>query len=151
MEILMFLYVLMVRYAIFFNFAKKIRFLCRQRFQRLYLINVVWYIHHVWLCSLGIKRSGNIDKNPGPNPNSWDCLSIFHWNLNNIFGHNFFKLYLLRVSVSINKMNIMCFSKSYLNSIISSDNLELLGFDLVCADNSTNTKRGMFPFIIIIP
>ena len=49
---------------------------------------------------------------------------------------------LLRAYISINK--IICFSETYLDSSISSDNdnLELPGYNLVRADNPTNTKRG---------
>ena len=46
--------------------------------------------------------------------------------------------------ISINKTDIICLSETYLDSSISSDNdnLELPGYNLVCADNPTNTKRG---------
>ena len=43
--------------------------------------NVVLYIHHTWINSLVIKCIGNIEKNPGPKPNSWDSLPICHYNL----------------------------------------------------------------------
>ena len=98
----------------------------------------------MWLCSLAIKRSGDIEENPGPKPNSCDCLSICHWNLNSIPAHNFIKLSLLRAYISINKTDIICLSETYLDSSIPSDddNLELPGYNLVRADNPTNTKRG---------
>ena len=39
---------------------------------------------------------------------------------------------------------ILCLSETYLDSSIPSDddNLELPGYNLVCTDNPTNTKRG---------
>ena len=51
---------------------------------------------------------------------------------------------LLRAYISINKIDIICLSETYLDSIIPSDddNLELPGYNLVLADNPTNTKRG---------
>ena len=51
---------------------------------------------------------------------------------------------LLRAYISINKTDIICLSETYLDSSISSDdvNLELPGYNLVRADNPTNTKRG---------
>ena len=51
---------------------------------------------------------------------------------------------LLRAYISINKIDTICLSEIYLHSSISSDNLnlELLGYNLIRADNSTNTKRG---------
>ena len=71
-------------------------------------------------------------------------LSICHWNLNSTSAHNFIKLTLLRAYISINKIDIICLSETYLDSSIPSDddNLELPGYNLVRADNPTNTKRG---------
>ena len=71
-------------------------------------------------------------------------LSICHWNLNSTSARNFIKLTLLRAYISINKTDIICLSETYLDSSIPSDddNLELPGYNLVRADNPTNTKRG---------
>ena len=68
----------------------------------------------------------------GPKSNSSECLSIFHWNLNSISAHNFIKSSLLRVYISIDKIDIICLSETYLDSNISSDNdnLELPGYNL---------------------
>ena len=46
--------------------------------------------------------------------------------------------------ISINKIDIICLSETYLDSSILSDddNSELPGYNLVRADNPTNTKRG---------
>ena len=98
----------------------------------------------MWLYTLVIKRSGDIEENPGPKPNSCECLSIFHWNLNKPSAHNFIKLFFLRAYISINKIDIICLSETYLDSSISSenDNLELPGHNLVRADHPTNTKRN---------
>ena len=107
----------------------------------------------MWLYSLAIKLSGDIKENPGPKPNSCDCLSICHWNLNSISVHNFIKMSLLRASISINKTDITCFSENYLDSSIPSDddNLVLPGYNLVRVDNLLILKEAVFTFIIIIP
>ena len=141
-EILIFL--LTVRFAISLSSTQNIRSLRQSLFHSLYFISVVSYLHHVWLYSLTIKRSGNIKENPSPKPNSCDCLSICHWNLNSMSAHNFIKLSLLRVYTSINKIDIMCLSETYLDSRILSDdvNLELPKYNLLHVDNPTNTKRG---------
>ena len=148
------LIVLTVRYVISLSSAQNIWFLRRSLFYSFYFINAVSYIHHhTWLYSLAIKWSGDIEKNPGPKPNSCEYLSICHWNLNSISPHNHIKLSLLRAYISINKFDIICLSETYLDSNISSDNdnLELPGYNSVHADNPTNTKRGnVFAFIIII-
>ena len=75
---------------------------------------------------------------------SCECLPICHWNLSSISAHNFIKLSLLRAYFSINKIDIICLSETYLDSSISSenDNLELPGYNLVRANHPTNTKRG---------
>ena len=98
----------------------------------------------MWLYSLAIKCTGDVEENPGPKPNSCEYLSICHWNLNSISAHNFIKFCLLRAYISINKIDIICLSETYLDSSISSDNenLELPGYNLVRSDNPTNTKRG---------
>ena len=69
---------------------------------------------------------------------------ICYWNLNSIPAHNFQKLELLQGYISSNKVVILCFSETFLNSDISCDdsNLQLPGFDLVRADHPSNTKRG---------
>ena len=70
--------------------------------------------------------------------------SICQRNLNSICAHNFIKLSPLRAYISINKIDIICLSKAYLDSSIPSDddNMELPEYNLVRADNPTNTKRG---------
>ena len=90
----------------------------------------------MWLYSLAIKHSGDIEENPGSKPNSCKCLCRD--------AHNFIKSSLLRAYISISKIDIICFSETYLDSSISFDdvNLELPGYNLVHADNPANTKRG---------
>ena len=58
--------------------AQNFRVLHRSCFNSLYFIIVVSYIHHVWLYSIAIKRSGDIEEDPGPKVNSCDSLSICH-------------------------------------------------------------------------
>ena len=71
-------------------------------------------------------------------------MSVCYWNLNSISTHNFIKFSLPCTYISINEIYIICLSKTYLDSSISSDNdnLELPGYNLVRTDNPTNTKRG---------
>ena len=106
--------------------------------------NAVSYIHHIWLYTLAIKRSGAIEDNRGPKINSCERLPIFHSKLNSTSGHNFIKLSFLRVYISINKIDIICFSETYLGPSISAENehLVLPEFNLVRADHPTNKRRG---------
>ena len=100
-EVVIFLLLPTVRYGISLSSAQNIRFLRRSHFHSLYFMSVLSYIHYVWLYSLAIKLSGDIEENPGPKPNSSDCLSICHWNLNSISAHNFIKLSVLRAYIYI--------------------------------------------------
>ena len=71
-------------------------------------------------------------------------MSICHWNLSSIPAHNFIKLSLLCAYISINNLDIICLSETYLDSSVSSNdgNLEVPGYTLVRADNPNNIKRG---------
>ena len=57
----------------------------------LYTLMLATCICYIWVCSILITLSGDIEKNPGPKPSSCDKFSICPWNLNNISGHNFIK------------------------------------------------------------
>ena len=63
--------------------------------------------------------SGNIKMIPGPKPSSCNKFSVYDWNLNNIFAHNFVKLSLLRGYISVHNFHILNLSKTYLDSTIS--------------------------------
>ena len=80
-------------------------------------------------------------ENPDPKPNSYDSLSICHWNLNRFSAHH---LSLLRsyISISLFTNMILHASQKLTNTQVFHDNLELPGYNLVRADNPTNTKRG---------
>ena len=110
------LIVLTVRYVIPLSSAQNIWFLCRSLFHSFYFINAVSYIRHMCLYSLADKRSGDIEDNPGLKPNSYECLSICHSNLNSISAHNYIKLSLLCAYISINKIDIICLSEIYIDS-----------------------------------
>ena len=142
--IVVFLILLSVRYVISLSSAQNIRFLHRSLFRSLYFMSVLSHIHYLRLYFLAIKLSGAIEENPGPKANSCDCLSICHWNLNRICAHTFIKLSFLCAYISINKIDIICLSETYLYSSIPSDdgNLVLPGYNLVRADNPANTKKG---------
>ena len=68
------------------------------------------YLFHVWLFFIRAKRSGDIEPNPGPKPNSCQSFSICHWNLNSISAHNFIKLSLLKpIPITSLFTNLMLF------------------------------------------
>ena len=72
------------------------------------------YICHIWVSSILISLSGDIEKNLGPKPSSCDKFFICHWNLNSISAHNFIKISLLCTYVSTHNSDILCLSETYL-------------------------------------
>ena len=88
----------------------------------------------------------------------WCFLVLFgalgcFWCVRNLFvkkKKKEFKAVLITSFILLLKIDIICLSQTYLDASISSynDNLELPGYNLVRADNPTNTKRGG---VIIIP
>ena len=55
----------------------------------LYVYTLVMFMRYIWVYSITIKMSGDIEMNPGPKPSSCNKFSICHWNLNSISAHNF--------------------------------------------------------------
>ena len=90
------------------------------------------------------NRSGDIEKNPGPKPSSYQNFSICHWNLNSISVHNFLKLPLLRAHITVHKFDVICLSETYLDSSILHDdkNLQIPDYNLHNEDHPSNVKRG---------
>ena len=111
------------------------------------------YLFHSWLFLIMTKRSGDIEQNPGPKPDSCQSFSICHWNLNSISAHNFSKLSLLRPYIAIHKFDVVCLSDTYLNASISNndDSLEVPGYNLFRADHPSITKRAVFIIEILLP
>ena len=112
--------------------------------RRLYVYMLVSFMHYIWVYSIRIKMSGDIEMNPGPKPSFCNKFSICHRNLNSISTHNFIKLSLLRAYISIHNFDILCLSETYLDSTISSNvsNLVIPGYDLYRADHPSKVKRG---------
>ena len=91
-----------------------------------------------------IHLNGDIEKNSGPKKDFCQTLSIGHWNLNSLLGHNFTKVALLKAYLSAQRFVIFCISGTYLNSSITEDNdhLRIPGYDLIRSDHPSNNKRG---------
>ena len=102
------------------------------------------YLCQVWPCKLHINLSGAIEVIPGPNSNSCETFSIFHWNLNSISAHNFSKVSFLNAYTSLHRFDIICLSETYLDSSIlcHDPNLEVQRYDLIRAGHLSNVSRG---------
>ena len=87
---------------------------------------------------------GNIELNLGPkNRNSCYIFSICHWSLNSITACNFAKVNLLQACNVIHDFDMICLSKSYLDSSVSSgnDNLYIKDYKLLRVDHPGNVKK----------
>ena len=111
-----------------------------------YICILLAFIHHIWLYLIIFNRSGDIEKNPEPKPNSYQSLSICHWNLNSISARNFLKLSLLRAYITVYKSDVICLSETNLDSSILHDdnNLQIPGYNLHREDHPLNVKQGAF-------
>ena len=89
-----------------------------------------------------LKISGDIESNPGPCKSS--TLKFYHWNLNGLAVHEFTKLSLLEGYINVNNIDIICFSETFLDSSIPTDDnrLSIPGYSMMRADPPSNTKRG---------
>ena len=95
-----------------------------------------------WFYSLLLLLSGDVELNLKRTFSN--AFSICHWNLNCISAHNHAKVFLLKAYIAIHKFDIICKSKTYLDSSTPSDdnNLEISGYTLVRSDHSSDNKRG---------
>ena len=87
---------------------------------------------------------GDVESNPGPiNTNKRD-LSIYHWNLNGLAAHNYVKVSLVSTYLSMNSIDIMFLSETFLDSSFDTDDPELSidGYQLERADHPNDTKES---------
>ena len=57
----------------------------------LFTLMLATCIRHIWVYSILITLSGDIETKPGPKPSSCDKFSICHCNPNSIFVHDLIK------------------------------------------------------------
>ena len=109
-----------------------------------FLVTIITIWSPLWLYSLLILLSADIELNPGPKLAFTRNISICHWNLNSISAHNCIKLFLLKAYIAIHKLGIICLSETYLDSSTSSDddNLTISWYNLKRSDHHSNNKRG---------
>ena len=108
------------------------------------ILIVIMFIQFTWVHALLIRQSGDIELNPGPEPNPYYSFSICHWNLNSLIAHSYLKVSLLRAHVAINKFDVVFLSKTFVDSsnLSDDDNFNLHGCNVVRADHPSNTKKG---------
>ena len=76
-------------------------------------------------------------------PDSSQCFSICHWNLNSMSAHNYSKISLLIAYISIHDFDI-CLSETYLTPTtdINDENLKIPGYIMYRIDHPSDVKRG---------
>ena len=123
-----------------FVLLNDISFIIRHYFLYIFSIFLVYLLYHFRL----IRLIGDIELNPGPQPSSFKCFSICHWNLNSITSHDILKVKLLKAYNVIHKFDIICISESHLNSDTSpnDDNLNIPGYNMSHADYPSGDRRG---------
>ena len=107
---------------------------------------VLVFCFHIFVSFFSGKLllSGGTETNPGPRIHSNNHFTICHWNLNKIFVHNFAKVQLLKAHLAVHKFDMVCLSKTYLNSSFpfDDDNLDIPSYIMARADHTVNCKRG---------
>lgn len=84
-------------------------------------------------------------KNPGPRRTSQeDSFTTCHWNVNGILAHDYVKASFFQVYISINKFYWLCLSRTFLDSSIDCDDINLVvpGYTLIWSDHPPNCKWG---------
>ena len=56
----------------------KVKFISLSFVRISYICVLLTFIHHIWLYLIIFNRSGDIEKNPGPKPSSYQSFSICH-------------------------------------------------------------------------
>ena len=51
----------------------------------------VLHLRYIWLYSVLVKLSGDIEENPGPKPKPSKSFSICPWNESSVSAHNLIK------------------------------------------------------------
>ena len=57
----------------------------------LYIFMTVLQLRYIWLYSVLVKLSGDIEENPGPKPKPSKSFSICPWNVSSVSAHNLIK------------------------------------------------------------
>ena len=104
----------------------------------------VLYLRYIWLYSILVKLSGDVEENPGPKPKPCQSFSICHWNVNSVSAHNFSKVSLLRAYIPVHKFDVICISETFPNSDtgFDDDNLKIEGYNIVRSDDPCTSKQG---------
>ena len=102
------------------------------------------FVYYLFLfLFLLLMCNGDFKFNLGPKKNKNFSISWCHWNVNILLAHNCVKVTYLEVYNSAFRYDFICISETYLDPAISSksNNLNILGYNLIRADHPSNSKR----------
>ena len=106
---------------------------------------------------ISTERRQNQYQKPGPRTKTSNTFSVYHWNLNSISVHKYWKVSLLKSYLTIHKFGVyllkayltihkfgLCLSETYLdsNTAHGNDNLVISGNNLLRSDRPSNSTRG---------
>jgi len=83
------------------------------------------HFHLMFFIMLLIITHGYIELNPGLRRDLFQYLKICHWNVNSLLAHSFQKVSLIEAYNSLHKHDFICISESFLDSSITSDEIDL--------------------------
>ena len=111
-----------------FNLSSVMKRICSLVFYKhsIYSYRRKVYSLYTFICN------GDVELNLGLILHSCYSFSICHWNLKSLSTHNFIKVSVLRIYITISRFDIICLSETYLDSSFLSKgaNLGLTGYDL---------------------
>ena len=107
-------------------------------------VNIFVFTFFVYLFSWMLFLSGDTETNPGKKSNLNNHSTIYHWNLNSLSAHNFAKVHLGKAYLAVQKIDIECFSGTYLKSSFPfySEILYIPGYVIARGNRPVKSKRG---------
>ena len=91
-----------------------------------------------------ILLGGDEEINPGLRHNSGKSFSTCRWNLNSVPAYNYTKLFSLKLFIAVDKFDVTCLPKTYLDCSVApdDDNLEISGYNLFRSLHLSSNKDG---------
>ena len=105
------------------------------------ILNIIPQIYHsipIWVISLLIIMSNDIELNPGDNK----LFTFCNWNLNSLTKDNFSRLNLLEVHNLVFNYDIISLCETHLNNTVELPSILLNGFKSIFSHHPSGNKRG---------
>ena len=115
------------------------------------LLKISYFLHYCLILNYFTELSlnlllqhGDIKSSPGPSGKRSQHFSFCQWNLNSLPAHNYVKVPLLKAFNTLHKLDLICLSETYFDSLISIEEKSHIidDYKLNRADHPSDTKRG---------